>query len=848
MVVAFQQGKVGMRKIKSVKTKSGGATARLNAPISVLTQAVCLTALTAASQMTLAQTTWTKVATEGQNYSVIGTQTIRFGGNNNWIEKTLTGGTLQCTNAFFGRDPLYGVVKACDAASSPVPPPPPSNGWKKVAVEGESYTLAGTQKVRYGAGNSWIEKVLSGTIQCTNTFFGADPIRGTVKSCEIDVSVTPPVTPPAVPPVHSTYPSGIWNYDQINLGNAIARSDQTKTVRLAIIDSGYNKHPDINWAKDAAGNIIKLTTDDNKANTDGLGVKHSLHVAGIAGAINYKNLGRVGACPQCEILSVKFAPPPGATDQQNDDHMGKAIRLAVDNGAQVINISIAAGGNPSRYPDGLRCTSTPLIQAAVDYAKLRNVAVIASAGNWGADDASVNRGLVKKNIADISPASCSGVISVGASDQTGSIVKEYSNHGGPVAVAGPSEGFSLTLVAPGGGRNNTDGLYGIGVDGVFGGATQSCDSSYLGNVTGNNPTSYNQIFSAWGSGSATERNEASCYRYLSGTSMSAPHVTGVVGLMLSVNPGLTAQQVKDILKSTAKNIDATAACSSQGIPNYCGSGLLNAYAAVEKAANTLPPPKEGPCSYAPSNAACKLDAIAYDTDTVNWTQETVIAYGKMWTYDKAGNVLQKAVDLRTIPRYANGPCLRAPAGEVCTIDSLTVFNTPEYGYIESITAYGYAYNFDKNGNPWVASNFDLKTIERYGNGGPAFGGSNPTPCGPAGQVQPCKFDTRELIDARNKWGVMVEGITAYGSYYIFTFDGVFKESRPLTSVARYAAGPCKYTPAGEKCTFDTSEKKYVNGQIIEVITAHGRYWEFADGSDTPLPGSGVDLKAMARFK
>jgi subtilisin family serine protease len=791
---------------------------RLSTPLNRISKAICLTALLATGHA--AKAAWTQVAVEGKTYPVSGVQKFRYGANGAWVEKTLTSGTLECTNTFFGRDPLRGVVKACEVDSNA---PPPPQTWTKVAAEGQSYTLTGQQKVRYGAGSNWVESTLSGTIQCTNAFFGRDPIVGVVKSCEVAGAITQPEPPP----VHTTYPSGIWNYEQINLGNALAISDKTKTPRLAMIDSGYSKHPDINWAKDAAGNIIKLTTDDNKSNTDGLDVKHSLHVAGIMGAINYKNQSRVGACPQCEILSIKYAPPAGATDAQYDEHMAKGIRLAVDNGAQAINISIAGGGNPERYPNGFRCTSTPQTQAAVDYAKSRNIAIIASAGNWGADDASVNRGLAKRNIADISPASCSGVISVGASDQLGSIAKEYSNHGGPVVVPGPSEGYALTVVAPGGGRTNTDGLYGIGVDGVFGGVAQSCDSGYVTNVLGGTPSSTKQIFSAWGSGSAADNKEKSCYRYLSGTSMSAPHVTGVVGLMLSVNPYLTASQVKYILKSTAKNIDATPACSAASTPNYCGSGLLNAYAAVQKAKDTPIPPKAGPCSYAPSNAACKIDAMAYDTDTANWKEETVIAYGKMWKYDTAGNMLQKAVDLRSIPRYANGPCLRAPAGEPCTIDTLAIFNTPEYGYIESLTAYGYAYNFDKNGNPWVGgSNFDLKAITRYGDGGPAWGGSNPTPCGPSGST-PCKFDTRELIDARNQWGVMVEGLTAYGSYYIFTWDGVFKESKLLTTVARYAAGPCQYKPAGEKCTFDTSEKKYVNGQIIEVITAYGHYFEFS---------------------
>jgi subtilisin family serine protease len=795
--------------------------------------------------VTVPASDWSKVASEGQPFTVSGTQTVRYGAGSSWIEKSISG-AAQCTNAFFGSDPIVGVVKECQVRTTTTPPATVT--WVKVANEGQSAVLAGMQKVRYGATGYWIEKTLSGTIECSNTFFGQDPIRGTVKTCEA-----------AVAPSNGDYPN-LWNYQQINLVNAVANANATpypsepnKKIRIAIVDSGYSQHPDINWAKDAAGKVIALTTDDNKSNVDGLTVKNSLHVAGIIGGINYKNLGRVGACPQCEILSIKFAPPMFPTAAQSDDHMAKGIRLAVDNGAKAINISLNAGGFPS-YPEGWSCDNTPLTKSAVEYASARNVAIVASAGSYGNDDASQENGarLVKRDVKNISPASCPGVISVGASDQTGSIAQRYSNHGGIQLAWGGSEigsSRSLTLIAPGGGVSDADGLYGKGLDGVFGATTETCESSYLTNVRGGNATSAVQILSAWGSGSTAGGDTKSCYRYLSGTSMSAAHVSGVIGLMLSVQPNLTPKDIRGILRSTAKNIDATPACSAGGT-GYCGSGLLDANEAVKKAKITVPTATSGtgPCSYNNTAETCKLDVMAYDTDLTNAKEETVFAYGKMWKYDAAGQAIQSAVDLRSIPRYANGPCSKAPASQNCVIDTLTILNHPQYGYIEGITAYGAYWNFDKNGVEieWGKS-ADLKTVARYGDGGPVFGGSAPRPCG-ASRNMPCKFDTRELIDARDTWGDIFEGITAYGNYYIFRWDGTFIGSNALTSVSRYVDGPCKYKPAGGYCTFDTSEKKRVNGKIIEVITAYGRYWEFEDGIDTPRPGSDVLLKDIARFK
>ena len=60
-----------------------------------------------------------------------------------------------------------------------------AQSWTKIADEGGSFSVAGTQTVRYGAGSSWIQMSISGTGQCTNSFFGSDPIPYTVKECDV---------------------------------------------------------------------------------------------------------------------------------------------------------------------------------------------------------------------------------------------------------------------------------------------------------------------------------------------------------------------------------------------------------------------------------------------------------------------------------------------------------------------------------------------------------------------------------------------------------------------------------------------------------------------------------------
>ena len=68
------------------------------------------------------------------------------------------------------------------------------------------------------------------------------------------------------------------------------------------------------------------------------------------------------------------------------------------------------------------------------------------------------------------------------------------------------------------------------------------------------------------------------YRYLYGTSMAAPHVAGVAAMIFGIDPTFTAEEVKDIIVSTATG------SYENGIGNKkCSRGLLNARLAVEEA-------------------------------------------------------------------------------------------------------------------------------------------------------------------------------------------------------------------------------------------------------------------------
>ncbi len=74
------------------------------------------------------------------------------------------------------------------------------------------------------------------------------------------------------------------------------------------------------------------------------------------------------------------------------------------------------------------------------------------------------------------------------------------------------------------------------------------------------------------------------YTFYQGTSMASPHVAGVVALMLSANPTLSAAEVRTILAATALDL------GTSGRDPIFGHGLIDAAAAVRRAANAPSPP------------------------------------------------------------------------------------------------------------------------------------------------------------------------------------------------------------------------------------------------------------------
>ena len=217
--------------------------AALSAPILVLTACggggddVSRTAEpTAAKSMRAldADDIWTTIAKEGERFTVSGTQTVRYGSGSTWITMQVNG-SGECSNGAFGQDPLYGVVKECQTESSG------DTGWTVIAGEHSGFTVNGSQTVRYGNGTSWITQSVSGAGECSNEYFGADPLYGVVKECQVaSADAPPPVTGGAgvcTPPVAAADTSGI----AATVGDGSAASCTEAALRAAVEANGVVK-------------------------------------------------------------------------------------------------------------------------------------------------------------------------------------------------------------------------------------------------------------------------------------------------------------------------------------------------------------------------------------------------------------------------------------------------------------------------------------------------------------------------------------------------------------------------------------------------------------------------------
>jgi hypothetical protein len=304
---------------------------------------------------------------------------------------------------------------------------------------------------------------------------------------------------------------------------------------IAIADDGIDlEHEDL---ADAIVEGHNVPENISRAMRDGC-CYHGTAVAGVAAAIGDNGVGVSGVCPGCSIMPV-FLIEDALLE---DSAIAEAFAVPAANGAAVINNSWGPGdGNPTIVDrpayDPLWEPLSAVVQEALDFAETEGrdglgTVVVFAAGNGNER--------VEPDPFNVHP----NTISVAASDDQ-SLKSSYSDFGPVVDVSAPSDG-GLT---PGILTTDAHGNFGINTN------------DWPGDLDNKD---YTEMFG--------------------GTSSATPFVAGVVALMISANPDLTAAEVREILRETADPIDPVHGdYDEDGFSAFYGYGRVNVYRAVRAA-------------------------------------------------------------------------------------------------------------------------------------------------------------------------------------------------------------------------------------------------------------------------
>ena len=207
-------------------------------------------------------------------------------------------------------------------------------------------------------------------------------------------------------------------------------------VRIAIIDTGIDaSHQDLAGALVGGADFSGLGSPDGLTPV-GPERRHGTMVASLAAGRGNNGVdGVLGSAPEAELLSLSMSFGGGTVSP--DEQVANAVRFAVDNGADIISLSLTR--NTRDWPESW--------DRAFGYAAANDVVVIAAAGNRGSGTVSVG-----------APATMPGVLTVGGVDQDGQASDSASSQGITIGVMAPSEG--LVGATPGGGYVSWSGTSG----------------------------------------------------------------------------------------------------------------------------------------------------------------------------------------------------------------------------------------------------------------------------------------------------------------------------------------------------------------------------------------------------
>jgi serine protease AprX len=356
----------------------------------------------------------------------------------------------------------------------------------------------------------------------------------------------------------SQTPSTLKNtYDiSVNAENAWSKGFDGNGITVAVIDTGVNSGTDF------SGRLTKQVAVDSNTDNGNDGYGHGTHVAGIiAGDGSGSNGAYVGIAPKANIISVKVSDDTGVSSELD---MVNGLQWVFDHREEyhikVVNISSQVATEQSYKNSAL--------DAAVEQLWKAGVVVVVSAGNKGPSSDS-------NDTISYAPSNDPFAITVGSIDENGQTglpdftYPSFSSYGTTI------DGYSKPdLMAPG------THIVSYMPSGVL-------KTSYPNGVVGDN------------------------YFMMSGTSMSAPVVSGTAALLLQAYPNLTPDQVKYVLKSTTKEYGQNNGTKPAGTP-----GVVQADEAINYVSSTLNSGSDVPSD----NQGVSLSPIiSANGDTVTYT-------------------------------------------------------------------------------------------------------------------------------------------------------------------------------------------------------------------------------------
>ncbi len=321
-----------------------------------------------------------------------------------------------------------------------------------------------------------------------------------------------------------------WGHDAVDAPEAWDNGYRGQGVYVAVLDSGIDcGHADItpNLVHSKSASFVP---GEGYCVADGFFFNHGTHVAGTVLAAD-NGYGTIGVAPKARLIAVKVLSE--FTGSGSFDWLISGIVHATDNGADIVNMSLGALIPKVGQLDAAQKELKAMIDLASNYAHSKGVFLVAAAGNDATD--------LRSGFTHL-PSDAEWMMSISATRPIGwaidpstdlDLPATYSNYGqNKIDFAGPGGDADFTV--PG--------------TCVVASISRSC---WVFDLV------FSTIAGGWG--------------WAAGTSMAAPHVSGVAAILKSQYPWASPLQLRNFLKSRADKLG-----SNPGHDAFYGWGRVDA--------------------------------------------------------------------------------------------------------------------------------------------------------------------------------------------------------------------------------------------------------------------------------